>query len=250
MPAGVGICCTDYQSEGSSDRGLWAKWDKENQRVHGCTGMVEPPCGVRLWTRGPPSLLLHCPRPWVQASSTGSCEFMCLYVYMCARVHVCVSVCVLSLCIYMSMSVYICFGVCLQVHLCLPQCVCVSQSVLVCTFRCACVQGFSGLCVSRYMCLCVHVSVCVHMKEGQGRACSLVSWEQSPRAGAQGRARLGLGKAFPASDEAEQKQKLESTAGSASPAQNRFHLNQHCPLPWGWGRLSRRRHCGGGAGAN
>lgn len=42
-----------------------------------------------------------------------------------------------------------------------------------------------------------------------------------------------MAKAFPASNEAEQKQKLESTP-SGCPAQNRFNLNQSGAV-WGWG---------------
>lgn len=48
----------------------------------------------------------------------------------------------------------------------------------------------------------------------------------------------GLGQAFPASDEAEQKQKLESTP-SGSPTQNRFNLNQP-GAAWGWGGCHHR----------
>lgn len=48
----------------------------------------------------------------------------------------------------------------------------------------------------------------------------------------------GLGQAFPASDEAEQKQKLESTP-SGGPAQNRFNLNQP-GAAWGWGGCHHR----------
>lgn len=116
--------------------------------------------------------------------------------------------------------------------------ICLLQNISACIWVCryVCV----GMSLPVYVCMVhnhhrVFVPVpfpCSCRREGQYLAAwCLVSRALGLRAGLEW---PGLGQAFPASDEAEQKQKLKSTP-SGGPAQNRFNLKQPgAALGVGW----------------
>lgn len=129
------------------------------------------------------------------------------------------------------MSVYL--GV--YMYICLLQDI--SACIWVCGYVCVGVSLPVHRCVVHHHGVFVAVPFpCTCRREGQHLAAwCLVSRALGLRAGLEW---PGLGQAFPASDEAEQKQKLESTP-SGGPAQNRFNLNQP-GAAWGWGGCHHR----------